>query len=130
MRWFCKKMIQSFILPRCPFNSQFECQEFFTLKIKSLHIHLYFIATQYLWHYALVQDIDNWTRSYTEIVINNIERVSLAGNLKVGKPRFCCFIFKTQHRFLLKLKFINWEQKRHKIFRHSSLISKDITFCI
>jgi len=24
----------------------------------------------------------------------------LDGNLKVGKPRLCCFFFKTQHRFL------------------------------
>jgi len=29
------------------------------LKIKDLHIHLYFIATQYLRKYALVEDIDN-----------------------------------------------------------------------
>ena len=34
-----------------------------SLKIKKLHIHLYFIATQYLWKYALVEDIDNWTWS-------------------------------------------------------------------
>jgi len=27
------------------------------LKIKNLHIHLYFIVTQYLWNYALVEDI-------------------------------------------------------------------------
>ena len=27
-------------------------------KIKYLHIHLYFVATQYLWNYALVEDID------------------------------------------------------------------------
>jgi len=27
--------------------------------IKKKHIHLYFIATQYLWNYALVEDIDN-----------------------------------------------------------------------
>ena len=29
-----------------------------SLKIKILHIQLYFIATQYLWNYALVEDID------------------------------------------------------------------------
>ena len=32
-----------------------------SLKIKINNIHLYFIATQYLWNYALVEDIDNWT---------------------------------------------------------------------
>ena len=42
------------------------------LKIKNLHIHLYFIATQYLWNYALLEDIDNWTRSY--ILIDNWTR--------------------------------------------------------
>ena len=40
-----------------------------SLKIKNLHIHLYFIATQYLWNYALMEDIDNWTRSYILIII-------------------------------------------------------------
>jgi len=30
-----------------------------SLKIKILHIHLYFIATPYLYNYALVEDIDN-----------------------------------------------------------------------
>jgi len=30
-----------------------------SLKIKISHIHLYFIATQYLGKYALVEDIDN-----------------------------------------------------------------------
>jgi len=29
-----------------------------SLKIKILHMQLYFIATQYLWRYALVEDID------------------------------------------------------------------------
>ena len=38
------------------------------LKIE-LYIHLYFIATQYLWKYALVEDIYNWTRSYILIII-------------------------------------------------------------
>jgi len=28
------------------------------LKFKNVHIHLYFIATQYLRKYALVEDID------------------------------------------------------------------------
>jgi len=32
-----------------------------SLKVKKIHIHLYFIATQYLWNDALVEDIDNWT---------------------------------------------------------------------
>jgi len=40
-----------------------------SLKIKKLHIQLYFIATQYLWNYALVEDIDNWTPSYMLIII-------------------------------------------------------------
>jgi len=31
-----------------------------SLKIKIL----YFVFTQYLWKYALVEDIDNWTRSH------------------------------------------------------------------
>ena len=35
-----------------------------------LHIHLYFLATQYLWKYALVADIDNWTRCYILIIMN------------------------------------------------------------
>ena len=76
-----------------------------------LHIHLYFLATQYLWKYALVEDRDNWTRCYILIIMNwnrqnNINRVSLTiclvfvGNLKVGKPMLCCFSFRTQHRFL------------------------------
>jgi len=30
-----------------------------SFKIKSLHIHLYFMATQYLCKFALVEDIDN-----------------------------------------------------------------------
>jgi len=30
-----------------------------SLKIKNLNIHLYCITTQYLWNYALVEDIDN-----------------------------------------------------------------------
>ena len=34
-----------------------------------IHIHLHFIAAQYLWNYALVEDIDNWTRSNILIVI-------------------------------------------------------------
>ena len=78
------------------------------LKIKYFHIHLNFKVTQYLWNYAHVEDIANWTRSYILIIIyrngpKNISWVSLerflvtAGNVKVGKPRF---FFKTQHRFL------------------------------
>jgi len=30
-----------------------------SFKIKKLHFHLYFLAIQYLWTYALVEDIDN-----------------------------------------------------------------------
>ena len=33
------------------------------------HIPLYFIAQQYLWKYAFVEDIDNRTRSYILIII-------------------------------------------------------------
>ena len=40
-----------------------------SLKIKNVHIHLYFTATQYLWNYALVEDIDNLTWSYILIII-------------------------------------------------------------
>ena len=36
-----------------------------------LHIHLYFVATQNLWNYDLVEDIDNWTRSYILKIIFN-----------------------------------------------------------
>ena len=37
--------------------------------IKYKYIHLYFIATKYLWNYALVEYIDNWTRSYSLVII-------------------------------------------------------------
>ena len=41
-----------------------------SLKIKNVHIHLYFIAIQYLlWTYAILKDIDNWTRSYILVII-------------------------------------------------------------
>ena len=30
-----------------------------SLEINKIHIHLYFIAIQYLWKYAFVEDIDN-----------------------------------------------------------------------
>ena len=44
-----------------------------SLKIKRIYIHLYFIAIEYLWNkYALVEDIDNWTRSHTLIIIYKI----------------------------------------------------------
>ena len=43
-----------------------------SLKIKNLHIHLYLIATKYLWNNALVEYIHNWTRSYSLIIINEI----------------------------------------------------------
>ena len=39
------------------------------LKIKILHIYLYFIATEYWWNNALVEYIDNWTQSYSQIII-------------------------------------------------------------
>ena len=34
-----------------------------------LHIHLYFLATPYVWNYTLVEDIDNWAPSYILIII-------------------------------------------------------------
>ena len=33
-----------------------------------LHVHQYFIATHYLYKYALEEDIDNLTRSYILII--------------------------------------------------------------
>ena len=36
---------------------------------KNLQIHLYFLATQCLLNYALMEDIHNWTRSYILIII-------------------------------------------------------------
>ena len=36
---------------------------------KKIHIHLYCIATKYLWNNALVEYIDNWTCSYSLIII-------------------------------------------------------------
>jgi len=38
-----------------------------SLKIKTLHIRLYFIATKYLWSNDLVEYIDKWTQSYRSI---------------------------------------------------------------
>ena len=40
-----------------------------SLKTKYWHIHLYFIATKYLWNNALVEYIDNWNRSYSLVTI-------------------------------------------------------------
>ena len=40
----------------------------FRLKYKT-HIHLYFIAAEYIWKYVLMEDIDNWTRSYILMII-------------------------------------------------------------
>mgnify|MGYP006890310421 CR=1 FL=1 len=34
-----------------------------------VHIHMYFIATQYLWMYGVVEDEDNWTQSFILIII-------------------------------------------------------------
>ena len=39
-----------------------------SLKIYFLHIYLYFIATQYLLKYALMEDIDNWIWSFNHIL--------------------------------------------------------------
>ena len=52
-----------------------------------LHIHPYFIATQHVLYYALVEDIDNWTRSYILIIIHckshilKVIKCSTPGNL-------------------------------------------------
>ena len=39
-----------------------QLKDVLSLKIKKIHIHLYSIATQY-WKYAILEDIENWTRS-------------------------------------------------------------------
>ena len=39
------------------------------LKNKNKNIHLYFIATKYLWNNAIVEYIDNWARSYSIVII-------------------------------------------------------------
>ena len=41
----------------------------FSLNINNLHIHLYFIATKYLWNNAHVEYIDSYTRSYSLVNI-------------------------------------------------------------
>ena len=41
----------------------------FRSNLKKIHIHLHFIATQYLCNYALMEDVDNWTWSYILISI-------------------------------------------------------------
>ena len=40
-----------------------------SMKIKNIHIHLYFKAKKDLWYNALVEYIDNWTRSYFLVII-------------------------------------------------------------
>ena len=53
-----------------------------SLKVKSLHIHLYLIATKYLWDNALVECLDNWTRSYSLVVIyRNCEKQIFNGSV-------------------------------------------------
>ena len=72
-----------------------------SFKIKKKHIHLYFIATQYLCKYALVEDIDNsGIYPYDHILKSSkiiFNRLVHAGNLKVRKPRLCFFPVKTKH---------------------------------
>jgi len=36
---------------------------------KYIIIDLYFITTQYIWNYVLVEDIDNWIWSYILIIL-------------------------------------------------------------
>jgi len=40
-----------------------------SLKIKNLPIHLYFIATKYLWNNAIVKYKDNWTQFSSLVII-------------------------------------------------------------
>ena len=54
------------------------------LKIKNLNIHLYqyFIVTKYLWNDALVEYIDNWTQSYSLVIIyRNHKKLELSLNV-------------------------------------------------
>ena len=52
----------------------------FGSKFKKIQIHLYFIATQYLWNNAPVEVIDNWARSYILIIIYwNRQKKNLSG---------------------------------------------------
>jgi len=41
-----------------------------SLKKQQLHIHLYSIATTYLWNNVLVEYMDNCTRFYNLVIIN------------------------------------------------------------
>ena len=82
-----------------------------SLKIKRLHNHLYFIATQYLklctcGIYRQLNSIlypTNHILKSSKIIFNVLvlrDFLVLAGNLKVGKPRLHCFVLETQHRIL------------------------------
>ena len=64
--WKIGTHLRIFVLHSC--SSCLLKMDFHT-KIKNIYIHLYFIATQYLWNYALVSDIDNWTWTYIVISI-------------------------------------------------------------
>ena len=77
-----------------------------------LHIHLYFIATQYLWNYALVEDIDNWTRSYIHILKSS--KIIFNGLVFTQIPSLEAFIITIRNAYSLKylfMKFIDWERK-------------------
>ena len=52
-----------------PFSRATSLEDGLSLKIKILHIHLFSIATRFLWNNALVEYIDNWTRSYRLVII-------------------------------------------------------------
>ena len=86
-----------------------------SIKIKNLNIHLLFIATQYLsklcpcGRYRQLNSVlypNNHILNSSKIIFSlrvSLKRcLVLASNLKVRKPRLCCFFFKTQHRFLHK----------------------------
>ena len=61
-------------------NFYYEFKDGLSLKIKNLDIHLYSIATKYLWNNALVEYIDNWTQSYSLVIIyRNRQKYYLTG---------------------------------------------------
>ena len=81
-----------------------------SLQMKSVYIKMdfrskwninIFICTSYPYStyvIMLVEDTDNWTRSYILIIIYWNRPKVLVGKLKVGRPRLWCFFFKIQHR--------------------------------
>ena len=66
-----KELEQQFSITNNQAFSMFLIKDGLPLKTKNVHIHLYFIATKYLWINALVEYtcIDNWTRFYSLVII-------------------------------------------------------------